>query len=145
MMLLVLLCVGEEFLALRERFWFLGTNIHPWTVWLFRAKNSFQPYFFCLQTLIAIKFSRIVGMDDLFIGRFIFIWNLLFLAIIHSTRYWLGSMHESLEFQLLSGIKVSYQNVFWPIFIKTLFVIAGISVAGISCKLIYTPNKTLRN
>ena len=77
-------------------------------------------------------------MDDVFIGRFIFIWNLLFLAIIHSTRYWLGSMHESLEFQLLSGIKVSYQNVFWPIFIKTLFVIAGISVAGIACKIIYT-------
>ena len=81
-------------------------------------------------------------MDDLFIGRFIFIWNLSFLTMIHSTRYWLGSMHESLEFQLLSGIKVSYQNVFWPIFIKTLFVISGVSVAGISCKIIYTPDKT---
>ena len=81
-------------------------------------------------------------MDDVFIGRFIFIWNFSFLAMIHLTRYWLGSMHESLEFQLLSGIKVSYQNVFWPIFIKTLFVISGISVAGIACKIIYTPDKT---
>ena len=28
-MLSVLLCVGYEFLALSERSWFLGTNIHP--------------------------------------------------------------------------------------------------------------------
>ena len=76
-------------------------------------------------------------MDDLFIGRFMLIWNLIFLIIIHLTRYWIGSFHESLEFQILSGIKVSYQNIFWPIFAKATFVIVAISISGISCKFTY--------
>ena len=86
------------------------------------------------QALLTNRFSRVVGMDDEFIGNFILIWNLHFVGMIHSTRFWLGSMNESLEFQVLSGIKVSYQNVFWPIFAKSLFVIVGISVTSIACK-----------
>ena len=71
-------------------------------------------------------------MDDIFIGRFVLIWNMMFLFITNSTRYWLGSMHESLEFQLLSGIKVSYDNIFYPIFAKLLGLTCGITLIFIT-------------
>ena len=73
-------------------------------------------------------------MDDIFIGRFVLIWNMIFLFITNSTRYWLGSMHESLEFQLLSGIKVSYDNIFYPIFAKSLGLTCGITLISITGK-----------
>ena len=78
------------------------------------------------------NFSRVAGMDDVFIGRFVLIWNLIFLLITNSTRYWLGSMHESLEFQILSGIKVSYENVFYPIFVRLIGLICGITLLCIT-------------
>jgi hypothetical protein len=71
-------------------------------------------------------------MDDEFIGRFVLIWNLIFLLITNSTRYWLGSMHESVEFQILSGIKVSYDNVFYPIFARVIGLICGIALICIT-------------
>ena len=71
-------------------------------------------------------------MDDVFIGRFVLIWNLIFLLITNSTRYWLGSMHESVEFQILSGIKVSYDNVFYPIFARVIGLICGIALICIT-------------
>ena len=78
------------------------------------------------------NFSRVAGMDDVFIGRFVLIWNLTFLFITNSTRFWLGSMHESLEFQILSGIKVSYDNVFYPIFVRLIGLICGITLLCIT-------------
>ena len=78
------------------------------------------------------NFSRVSGMDDVFIGRFVLIWNLTFLLITNSTRYWLGSMHESLEFQILSGIKVSYDNVFYPIFVRLIGLVCGITLLFIT-------------
>ena len=72
------------------------------------------------------------GMDDVFIGRFVLIWNLTFLLITNSTCFWLGSMHESLEFQILSGIKVSYDNVFYPIFTRLIGLICGIALICIT-------------
>ena len=82
--------------------------------------------------MILFNFSRVAGMDDIFIGRFVLIWNMIFLFITNLTRYWLGSMHESLEFQLLSGIKVSYDNIFYPIFAKLLGLTCGITLIFIT-------------
>ena len=82
--------------------------------------------------MLLFNFSRVAGMDDVFIGRFVLIWNLTFLLITNSTRYWLGSMHESLEFQILSGIKVSYDNIFYPIFAKSLGLTCGITMISIT-------------
>ena len=74
------------------------------------------------------NFSRVAGMDDVFIGRFVLIWNLTFLLITNSTCFWLGSMHESLEYQILSGIKVSYDNIIYPIFVRLIGQICGITL-----------------
>ena len=82
--------------------------------------------------MLLFNFSRVAGMDDVFIGRFVLIWNLTFLLITNSTRYWLGSMHESLEFQILSGIKVSYDNVFYPIFVRLIGLVCGITLLCIT-------------
>ena len=115
-------------------FTFLWPTPHPPK---FVNTNSERPLIeiiILFQALLTNRFSRVVGMDDDFIGNFILVWNPHFVGIIHSTRFWLGSMNESLEFQVLSGIKVSYQNVFWPIFAKSLFVIVGISITSIACK-----------
>ena len=80
------------------------------------------------------KFTWVAGMDDVFIGNLVGIWNLTFLCLTHVTRFWIGSYHESMEFQLLSGIKVSYENIFWPYFTYTLGVICFTSMTSITAK-----------
>ena len=44
-------------------------------------------------------------MNDFFVGRFLLLFNLISQAITQTFRYSIGSMHESREFQLMSGIK----------------------------------------
>ena len=43
------------------------------------------------------------GVDDNFIGRFLLIGNIGFLVVCHISRLYLGSLHESVEYQILSG------------------------------------------
>ena len=45
-------------------------------------------------------------------------------------------MYESKEFQLLSGIMVEEQIIFWPIFLNIIFSISGISFIAIVFKMI---------
>ena len=45
-------------------------------------------------------------------------------------------MYESKEFQLLSGIMVEEQIIFWPIFLDIIFYISGISFIAIMFKMI---------
>jgi hypothetical protein len=74
------------------------------------------------KAVLLFKFSWISGMDDIFIERFLLLTNLISQVVIQTFRYWLGSMHESREFQLLSGIKVSYTEVYWTI-VPIMFLI----------------------
>ena len=74
------------------------------------------------KTVLLFKYSWISGMDDVFIERFLLLTNMISQVVIQTFRYWLGSMHESREFQLLSGIKVSYTEVYWTI-VPIMFLI----------------------
>ena len=76
------------------------------------------------KTVLLFKYSWISGMDDVFIERFLLFTNLISQVVIQTFRYWLGSMHESREFQLLSGIKVSYTEVYWTILPFLFLIIA---------------------
>ena len=78
------------------------------------------------KTVLLFKYSWISGMDDVFIERFLLFTNLISQVVIQTFRYWLGSMHESREFQLLSGIKVSYTEVYWTILPFVFLIIAAI-------------------
>ena len=76
------------------------------------------------KTVLLFKYSWISGMNDIFIERFLLLTNLISQVVIQTFRYWLGSMHESREFQLLSGIKVSYTEVYWTILPFLFLIIA---------------------
>ena len=78
------------------------------------------------KTALIFKYSWISGMDDVFIERFLLLTNLISQVVVQTFRYWLGSMHESREFQLLSGIKVSYTEVYWTILPFVFLIIAAI-------------------
>ena len=78
------------------------------------------------KTVLLFKYSWISGMDDVFIERFLLLTNLISQVVIQTFRYWLGSMYESREFQLLSGIKVSYAEVYWTILPFLFLIIAAI-------------------
>jgi hypothetical protein len=54
-------------------------------------------------------------------------------------------MHESREFQVMSGIKVSYTEVYWTIFPIVFLIIVGISYAIISVKKILELVKNYQN
>ena len=88
------------------------------------------------KALLLYKFSRISGMNDFFVARFLLLFNLISQAITQIFRYSLGSKHESREFQIISGIKVSYTEVYWMIF---PIVFAGIAY------LLITFKKTVEN
>ena len=88
------------------------------------------------KALLLFKFSWISGMNDLFVERFILLINFISQVITQTFRYWLGSMHESREFQVLSGIKVSYTEVYWTIYPIVFLIIVGISYTIISVKKI---------
>ena len=60
-----------------------------------------------VKTLLTFKWSLMARTNDLFMGRYLFWANFVFCLFSHTTRYFLGSMYESHEFQILSGIKVS--------------------------------------
>ena len=86
------------------------------------------------KALLLFKFSRISGMNDFFIARFLLLFNLISQAITQTFRYFIGSMHESREFQVMSGIKVSYTEVYWTIFPIVFIIFAGIAYLVITFK-----------
>ena len=88
------------------------------------------------KALLVFKFSWICGMNDLFVERFLLLVNFSSQFITQTFRYWLGSMHESREFQVLSGIKVSYTIIYWTIFAIVFLIIVAISYTIISVKKI---------
>ena len=88
------------------------------------------------KALLLFKFSWISGMNDVFVERFLLLVNFSSQFITQTFRYWLGSMHESREFQVLSGIKVSYTEIYWTIFPIVFLIIVAISYTIISVKKI---------
>jgi hypothetical protein len=52
----------------------------------------------------------------------------------HIFRYFLGSMHESLEFQILSGIKIEDRNIFWTIYVAVTVTILTVALGSMTVK-----------
>ena len=61
-----------------------------------------------VKTLMIFKWPFMAGLDDIFMGRFLFRINFVSCILSQWFRYWLGSMYETHEFQILTGIKVRY-------------------------------------
>ena len=97
------------------------------------------------KALLLFKFSWISGMNDLFVARFLLLINVTSQVITQTFRYWLGSMYESREFQILSGIKVSYTIIYWTIFAIVFLIIVAISYTIISVKKILELVKDYQN
>ena len=67
--------------------------------WLFVALTELA----VIKSLMIYKFSMIAGMDDICIWRFLLLLNLGYTFLSQLGRFFVGSMFESIEFQLLSG------------------------------------------
>ena len=52
----------------------------------------------------------------------------------HNFRYFLGSMYESLEFQILSGIKIKDRNIFWTIYVLIMLTVLTIALGSMTVK-----------
>ena len=60
-----------------------------------------------LKALTIWKFSKIAGMDDIIIGRFILMSNFMFLIVSQTGRCFLGYFSQtSIDYQLLSGMVI---------------------------------------
>ena len=55
------------------------------------------------KTLMVNKFSRMAGIDDIFMGRFLLIANIFLLLLTNFGRLWIGGIHESPDYQILTG------------------------------------------
>ena len=64
-----------------------------------------------VKTLMIFKWPFMAGLDDIFIGTFLFRINFIICILSQWLRYWLGSMYEAHEFQILTGIKVRHSLV----------------------------------
>ena len=67
-----------------------------------------------LKTAQLFKWHFMAGLDDIFMGTFLFGTNFVFCILSQWFRYWLGSMYEAHEFQMLTGIKVRHSLVNQP-------------------------------
>ena len=86
-----------------------------------------------VKTLQIYKFSWVSGINDDFFGRFLFLANLVSQVVAQLFRYQMGSFYESREFQLFSGIRVSYVEVYWtffPVIFIMVFCFASFSITG---------------
>ena len=91
---------------------------------------------FIVKVLMLYKFSYMAGIDDSFLSRFLFLENLGFIFLSQLSRFYLGSMYESAEFQILSGIMVSEELIFWPIYGTITNIIFGLAFGSIAIKKI---------
>ena len=89
---------------------------------------------FVVKALMLNKFSHMARLDDTFMSRFLFLENLGFLFLSQSSRFYLGSMYESIEFQVLSGITVKETPIFWPIYMTMMLLIFGLAYGSITVK-----------
>ena len=89
---------------------------------------------FVVKALMLNKFSHMARLDDTFMSRFLFLENLGFLFLSQSSRFYLGSMYESIEFQVLSGIMVKETPIFWPIYMTVMLLIFGLAYGSITTK-----------
>ena len=89
---------------------------------------------FVVKALMLNKFSYMAGLDDTFMSRFFFLVNLGFLFLSQLSRFYLGSMYESIEFQVLSGIMVKEEPIFWPIYMTVMLFIFGLAYGSITTK-----------
>ena len=89
---------------------------------------------FLVKALMLNKFSYMAGLDDTFMSRFLFLENLGFLFLSQLSRFYLGSMYESIEFQVLSGIMVEEEPIFWTIYMTLMLFIFGMAYGSITTK-----------
>ena len=90
-----------------------------------------------IKALMNVRWSVVAGMNDQFIGKFVFAANLALITTIHISRYFLGSHRESVHFQVLTGLKFGLpDDYFWTIYmgitvsisLVALFIIIGKSL-----------------
>ena len=74
------------------------------------------------------------GLDDNFMGKFLLMGNIGFLVISQTSRLYIGSFHESLEYQILTGIRMSEKTIFWPIYVTIILSLFGFSFGSITVK-----------
>ena len=100
--------------------------------------NVLDPYLltevFVVKALMLNKFSYMARLDNTFMSRFLFLENLGFLFLSQLSRFFLGSMYESIEFQVLSGIMVEEEPIFWPIYMTVMLFIFGMAYGFITTK-----------
>ena len=89
---------------------------------------------FLVKALMLNKFSYMAGLDDTFMSRFLFLETLGFLFLSQLSRFYLGSMYESVEFQVLSGIIVEEEPIFYPIYMTLMLFIFGLAYGFITTK-----------
>ena len=89
---------------------------------------------FLVKALMLNKFSYMAGLDDTFMSRFLFLENLGFLFLSQLSRFYLGSMYESIEFQVLSGIMVKEEPIFYTIYMTVMLFIFGLAYGFITTK-----------
>ena len=98
---------------------------------------SFQLLFFCMLIFISCFHGpRPMGpwRTLYLISRTLAIINYYQFFPSKFSRYHVGGIHESLEFQILTGVLVRGENIFWNIFISIAVVISGISMASLTLK-----------
>ena len=89
---------------------------------------------FVVKALMLYKFPYMAGLDDNFMGKVLLIGNIGFIIISQVSRLYIGSFHESFEYQLLTGIRMKENTIFWPIFMTTILSIFGIAFGSIIMK-----------
>ena len=82
-------------------FWLIGQSSHMEVSWnnlaLIETLENYARY------IIPLKWSLVCGMDEIFMGQFFGIFNFLFIFLLQTGRFLLGSMHVALDFQILTG------------------------------------------
>ena len=90
---------------------------------------------FVVKALMLYKFPYMAGIDDDFMGKFLLIGNIGFLILSQTSRLYIGSLHESLEYQVLTGIREKGRKFFWPIYMATILSIFGFAFGAIIIKM----------
>ena len=82
-------------------FWLIGQSSHMEVSWnnlaLIETLENYARY------IIPLKWSLVCGMNEIFMGQFFVIFNFLFIFLLQTGRFLLGSMHVALDFQILTG------------------------------------------
>ena len=96
---------------------------------------------FIVKALMLYKFSYMAGIDETFMSRFLLMENLGFVFLSQASRFYLGSMYESIEFQILSGIMVKEEPIFWSIYGTITLLIFVLAYGSITAKKLTEKSK----